>query len=59
MTGASSREEEYWTKSPSPAKTVTDPHTDEDTIVILAVGDRASILEVVERRWEGMRRCRI
>jgi len=40
MTGASSREEEYWTKFPSPAKTVTDPHTDEDTIVILAVVDR-------------------
>jgi hypothetical protein len=35
------------------------PHTNEDTIEILVARDVVRILEVVERRWEGMQRCRI
>jgi hypothetical protein len=59
VTGASSSEAKVCTKPRSPWKTVTAPDTDEDTIEILVVRDVVRILEVVERRWEGMQRCRI
>jgi hypothetical protein len=59
MAGASSTEAKVCTKPQSPGKTVTAPNTDDDTIEILVVRDGARIVEVVERRGEGMQRCRI
>jgi hypothetical protein len=59
MTGAPSREAKVCTEPRSPYETMVVTNADNDTTEKLVVEDGDRVLEVVERRWEGIRRFRI
>lgn len=58
-TGGPSREAKICTERRSPCETMIATDANDDTTEILVVEDGDRVLEVVERRLESMRRCRI
>jgi hypothetical protein len=59
MTGAPSRKAKVCTEPRSPCETMIATDADDEATEILVVENGDQVLEVVERRWEGTRRCRI
>ena len=59
MAGAPSRQAKVSTEPRPPCETMIASDADDETTEMLVVEEGDRVLEVVERRWEGMQRYRI